>query len=72
MTYIYIKYDIAIFIHFKTLLITISASFFSSKVNELARLVTEGLDVLESSISNFINVGQWQKYGLKFFFLKSR
>ena len=35
----------------------------------LARLVTEGLGVLESSISNFINVGQWQKYGLKFFFL---
>ena len=38
----------------------------------LARLVTEGLDVLESSISNFINVGQWQKYGLKNFLLKSR
>ena len=38
----------------------------------LARLVMEGLDVLESSISNFINVGQWQKYGLKNFLLKSR
>ena len=34
MTNIYIKYDIAIFIRFKTLLITISVSFFSSKVNE--------------------------------------
>ena len=38
----------------------------------LARLVMEGLDVLESSISNFINVGQWQKYALKNFLLKSR